>query len=118
MPAAPRPSGASHHVDPRWSLANERTFLAWVRTSLALLAGGVAAAKIADFEHELVRWIVAGPPLVAGALLPAGAAGRWRTYERAMRKGVDLPVGRGLGPLAYGLAAYGMVALVALLLDA
>jgi putative membrane protein len=39
--------GISSSSDPdyRFSLANERTFLAWIRTALALVAGGVAAAK-------------------------------------------------------------------------
>ena len=111
----PPPPG--HDVDYRWSLANERTFLAWIRTSLALVAGGVAAAKLADFQHELVRWVIAGPPLVAGAMTASRAAGRWRTYEDAMRRGASLPVGRGVGLLAHGLAAYGAVVVVALALD-
>ena len=119
MPAEPHsPSGPrSHAVDPRWSLANERTFLAWVRTALALIAGGLAAAKLAEFDHELVRWIVAGPPRVAGAIAAAAAARRRRTYEDAMREGAHLPVGRGIGFLAYGLAAYGAVVLVAVAID-
>ncbi|WP_283215114.1 DUF202 domain-containing protein [Pseudofrankia sp. DC12] len=32
--------------DYRFSLANERTFLAWIRTALALLAGGIAVVQI------------------------------------------------------------------------
>src|SRR5438552_3901781 len=45
--------------DYRFSLANERTYLAWIRTALALVAAGVAAAKALDFHHELARWLVA-----------------------------------------------------------
>ena len=56
-------------LDPRFSLANERTFLAWIRTSLALVAGGVVAAKALEFHHDAWRWIVAVPPIVAGAIL-------------------------------------------------
>ena len=33
--------------DPRFTLANERTFLAWIRTALALIAGGVALEALA-----------------------------------------------------------------------
>lgn len=35
-----------HDPDYRFSLANERTFLAWLRTALALLGGGVALASL------------------------------------------------------------------------
>lgn len=34
--------------DPRFSLANERTLLAWIRTSLAFLALGVALDALDD----------------------------------------------------------------------
>lgn len=33
--------------DPRFSLANERTVLAWLRTSLAFVAAGLGAATAA-----------------------------------------------------------------------
>jgi putative membrane protein len=98
-------------------LANERTFLAWIRTSLALLAGGVAAAKALEFHNELARWLVAGPPLAAGALLGADAVRRWRSYEDAMRAGSKLPAGRGLVALSVGLSVYGIVALIAIVID-
>jgi inner membrane protein YidH len=104
-------------VDPRWTLANERTFLAWSRTALALIAGGIAAVKLADFEHGAVRWIVAAPPLVGGTVLAGQAAGRFRRYEAAMRAHRPLPVGRSLGVLGVGLAVYGVVVLVAVVLD-
>jgi len=104
-------------VDYRFSLANERTFLSWIRTALALLAGGIAAAKALDFEHETWRWLVAAPPIVAGAVLAAEAPLRWRKYERAMGEGRPLPVGRGMAALGLGLAAYGTLALIATVLD-
>jgi putative membrane protein len=104
-------------IDYRFSLANERTFLSWIRTALALLAGGVAAAKAIEFHHEALRWVVAVPPIAAGAALAVDAWSRWRTYERTMRSGGDLPVGRGLPALAVGLGLYAVVALAALLLD-
>jgi putative membrane protein len=103
--------------DSRFSLANERTFLAWVRTALALLGGGVAAAKALDFHHEVVRWIVAGPPMVAGALLALEATRRWRIYETALTAGEPLPVGRGIRPIGVAFAAYAVVVMVASALD-
>lgn len=109
--------GGAERLDYRFSLANERTFLAWVRTALALLAGGVAAAKALDFEHSLWRWAVAGPPIVLGALLAARAAVQLRRYEAAMQQGRSLPGRRGLALLAGALAAYGALVLLAVTLD-
>lgn len=104
-------------VDARFSLANERTFLAWIRTSVALIAAGLLAAKALNFDHEAVRWLVAAPPIVAGALLAGDSHRRWRTYEDAMQRGQPLVTGRGLSALAIAVAGYGMVVLVATLVD-
>ncbi len=42
--------------DYRFSLANERTFLAWVRTALGFLAAGVGLDQLApDFATPVVR---------------------------------------------------------------
>jgi len=110
-------AGDRPDIDYRFSLANERTFLAWIRTALALVAGGVAAAKALDFHHDVWRWVIAGPPILAGALLAADATVRWRTYEDAMRAGRALPVGRGLRAVGLALCAYAVVALAASALD-
>jgi len=110
-------AGDRPDIDYRFSLANERTFLAWIRTSLALVAGGIAAAKALDFHHDVWRWAVAGPPILAGALLAADATVRWRTYEDAMRAGRRLPVGRGLRAFGLALCAYALIALAASALD-
>ena len=105
------------NLDPRFSLANERTFLAWIRTALALIAGGVAAAKALHFHHELWRWTVAGPPIAAGVLIAFEATQRWRAYEQAMQSGRPLPVGRGLQATGVLLAAYALLALAASALE-
>ncbi len=79
--------------DPRFTLANERTFLAWIRTSLAMLAGGIA---IEAFTSELflgpVRKGLAVLLLLLGMLLSAGAAVRWIRVERSMRNKTPLPL--------------------------
>jgi putative membrane protein len=79
--------------DPRFTLANERTFLAWIRTSLALLAGGIAIeAFTADLFMEPVRKVLAVLLLLLGMLLSAGAAIRWIRVERSMRNKTPLPL--------------------------
>ena len=103
--------------DPRFSLANERTYLAWVRTALALVVAGLIAAKAIDFHHEAWRWVVAVPPIVGGAAMALEARRRWRTYEAAMRAGEPLPAGGSIGLLSALLAVYAVVVLLATLID-
>lgn len=81
--------------DPRFTFANERTFLAWNRTSLALIGAGLAASQLLDFESELVRLLVALPPIALGGVLAVTSYRRWKANERAMRLGEPLPV---IGP--------------------
>lgn len=79
--------------DPRFTLANERTFLAWVRTALAFIAGGIAVeAFTGDLFPTAIRQILAILLLVLGMLLAGGAAVRWLNVERAMRRKNPLPV--------------------------
>lgn len=77
--------------DARFSLANERTFLSWIRTSLALAALGAALESI---ELDLSP----GPRLAASIVLlsiaaigPLHAWIRWCRVETAMREGRPLP---------------------------
>ena len=83
--------------DYRFSLANERTFLAWIRTSLGFLAGGVGLDQLApDFATPLIREILALLLcLFAGGLAIYGYL-RWLSNERAMRLKQDLPYTRTL----------------------
>ncbi len=77
--------------DPRFSLANERTFLAWIRTALALVAGAAAVDALPLPLPDPVQGLLAGLLALAG-LLTAGAAWRgWARTERAMREGSSLP---------------------------
>ena len=104
-------------ADYRLSLANERTFLAWIRTAVVLVAGGVAAAKAIEFNHDIWRWLVAGPPVVAGGVLALHAGARWRGYETTMGQAGQLAVGRGFRTGGIALSVYAAVALVAMVLD-
>ncbi|PEH50825.1 YidH family protein [Micrococcus luteus] len=100
--------------DPRFTLANERTFLAWVRTALALLAGGVAVeAFTGALFAPPVRVVLSTVLLVLAALLALGAGARWLRVERAMRHGRPLPL-----PLIVPVLAGGLVLAVVVLLAA
>ena len=106
-----------NQIDYRFSLANERTFLAWIRTSVALVAGGIVAAKALDFNHDFWRWIVSAPPIVGGGLLAVLATARWRRFEAAMRAGRELPIGRTIVVLGIAIALYAALVLVATIAD-
>lgn len=104
--------------DYRYSLANERTFLAWIRTSLALLAGGVAVIQLApDLGSRTVRLIIGVTLIVIAGLLAGASHHRWLTRERAMRLGVALPPNRLPLLLGYGLAAVALVTFAVLLIS-
>ncbi|UVJ38202.1 YidH family protein [Arthrobacter sp. CJ23] len=81
--------------DYRFSLANERTFLAWIRTSLALLAGAVAIDQLApNIAPQPVRVILCVVLSVIGAGLAALSYRRWGQNEAAMRNDQALPFSR------------------------
>lgn len=71
--------------DPRFTFANERTFLAWNRTALALIAAGLAAAQFLRFNLHGLRLIIAVPLIVLGAALALASYLHWEDSERAMR---------------------------------
>lgn len=77
--------------DPRFSLANERTFLAWIRTSLALLAAGVALEALQIPVSAGYRLAAAVVFVVLGVLAAAHAWLSWLRTERALREDRALP---------------------------
>ncbi|WP_051835915.1 YidH family protein [Streptomyces sp. NRRL WC-3549] len=100
--------------DYRFSLANERTFLAWIRTALALIGGGFAVDQFLPHLAWGVRAGLALALLVAGVLCALRAVNHWVRCERAMRRGEDLPVSRFpvLLSLAVAVVAVAMVVVV------
>lgn len=77
--------------DYRFSFANERTYLAWIRTSLALLAAGVAV-DVVDLSFDRGLQVTLAVLLVSLGLLSALVAWiRWALAERAMRRATPLP---------------------------
>ena len=102
--------------DPRFSLANERTFLAWMRTSLALLAAGVALEALDLPIAEGLRLASALVFVALGILAPVQAWTGWVSTERAMRESRPLPAPR-LGLLtAVGTTVAGVLVLIGLVL--
>ena len=90
--ARPRWQQEGQELDYRFSLANERTFLAWIRTALALLAGGVALEQFAtNLEPRVAVLALAIGLAVLAAVLSAGAYARWKSNEIAMRHARPLP---------------------------
>lgn len=86
------PSDGEQDPDYRFTLANERTFLAWIRTSLALIAGGVAIVQfVPQFGIPGVRHVLSVVLTAGGGLLAALAVRRWQRVQMAMRRNADLP---------------------------
>src|SRR6478736_2633955 len=82
---------AGQEPDPRYSLANERTFLAWVRTAIALLAGGIALEALGLPDNDGVRRVIAILLVLLGGGVTVFALQRWARIERAMRTGQPMP---------------------------
>lgn len=79
--------------DYRFTLANERTFLAWLRTGLALLAGAVALASLVhDFGPRPMRITMTAMLLALSLTVTLGAYARWERTERALREQRPLPM--------------------------
>ncbi len=105
-------------VDPdyRFSLANERTFLAWIRTALALLAGAVALKQLVpSFSIPGLRTGLSVVLAGLGLVIAVDAYRHWAGYESAMRRQVTLPKS-ALMPWVSGLLALAAVVVVVVVL--
>jgi putative membrane protein len=112
-PTAGIAGSAPGEPDPRLLYANERTFLAWIRTSLALVASGLAVIELLPaFRIEGGRRVVGLPLIALGTWLAAMAFRTWEANERAMRAGRPLPRNRQTLVLTVGVAAVAFVALI------
>ncbi|KPI16230.1 protein of unknown function DUF202 [Actinobacteria bacterium OK074] len=101
--------------DYRFSLANERTFLAWLRTALALIGGGFAVDQFLPDLNRGWRIGLALSLLGAGVLCALRAVNHWVRCERAMRRGEDLPVSRFPALLSVTVAVVAIVMVVVVL---
>lgn len=102
--------GHGREPDPRFSLANERTFLAWIRTTLALLAGAAAVHAFDLGVSDTVARTAAVLLAVAGLGCAVHAWIGWSGTERALREGRPLPSN------AMGLLLVTVVAVAALIM--
>ncbi len=76
--------------DVRSTLANERTFLAWIRTAMAFLAGGVAVDVVElDMDSALQR-ALSVTLLGIGTMCAMSSWVRWARTERALRREQEL----------------------------
>jgi len=110
LPTGQRVPAEPTEPDYRFTLANERTLLAWQRTSLGLMAAAVAVVRfmpelaVPGLRHAL------GVVIGAMAILTAIAGlRRWAHVDYAMRH--DQPLPRTTTPtyLAVGLTMMGLV---------
>lgn len=101
-----------HEPDYRFTLANERTYLAWIRTSLSLLAAGVAVVQLVPaFPVPGIRPATGGLLVVLAVLTAGGGLIRWLRVDQAMRRDLDLPRLRIPWVLALGLVLLALVGL-------
>jgi putative membrane protein len=98
--------------DPRFTLANERTFLAWIRTALALIAGGVALEALALPIEPALRRAASIILLLLGLVVPLLAWVTWGIVERALRQGRPLPGSKVALPVAAGVSLAGVLILI------
>lgn len=104
--------------DARFTFANERTFLAWNRTALALVATGVAATQfLPDLRVDWGREALGIPLIALGALVAVVSFFDWRRRQRAMRVGDPLPRSHIVTVLAVGIAIVAAVAVFLVLFE-
>jgi putative membrane protein len=103
------------HVDYRFLLANERTFLAWIRTALGIIAGGVALDQFVVIEGEQ-GWVaqLAILTIFLGAVIAVVGTVRWSRADRVMREG--RPMARSRGVVVVGLSVAAVAVVVGVLL--
>lgn len=90
--------------DPRFTLANERTFLAWTTTSLGTLGIGLAVGTVIPGEPVPLK-VIAALWILLSIVIALRALVRWFIVERAMRLGQGLPLSRSILWVAVAMGA-------------
>ncbi|MBV9451602.1 MAG: DUF202 domain-containing protein [Streptosporangiaceae bacterium] len=119
-PRAPAEDEEGTEPDPRFTFANERTFLAWSRTALALVVAGLGIVQLLPpFPGVPVgRHLLGVPLIVLGAVLAVAAYSEWIRNQRALRRGEPLP--RSVMPwvLAATITMMAVISAIVVLLSA
>jgi putative membrane protein len=111
------PGAMGEEPDPRLTFANERTFLAWNRTALGLIAAGAAAAAFLRSGLSGARLVVALPLIVLGATLAVVSLKQWEANEEAMRRGEPIPYTGLPRALAVTIAVVAVLCAVLVVVD-
>jgi putative membrane protein len=106
--------GSGEEPDPRFTLANERTLLAWIRTALALVGAGVVVDAVDLEVSDTVQHVLGAILVILGGGAAVGAWFRWAQIERSMRHRRPLPGMPLAAGVILGLIVVGVVVLVAL----
>jgi putative membrane protein len=107
--------GVGEDPDPRFSLANERTLLAWLRTALAFVVTGVGAVALdMVIDQPLLVAVVAAAASVVGAGTAVLAYWRWQRTERALRLRRPLPSPRPAALLVLAIVVFALTGVIAL----
>jgi inner membrane protein YidH len=86
------PTAVGTDPDVRFSYANERTFLAWNRTALAMITAGLAITQLLPpFDVPGGRRMIGMPLIAMGIVVSIASLAQWRRNEIAMRTGQPLP---------------------------
>ena len=107
---------AGTEPDARFTLANERTFLAWIRTALALIAGGVALEALGLPLQPTLRLAASILLLGLGLVVPLLVWHAWGATETALRQETPLPSSKLALPLAVGVTAVAILVVLGILL--
>jgi len=114
------PAGQGTEPDPRYTFANERTFLAWSRTALALVVAGLGVVQLLP-PFPGVPWgrhVLGVPLIVFGAVVAVTAYLEWVGNQRAMRLRQPLPQSVMPKLLAVVVAALAVISGVVVLVSA
>ena len=121
-PPAGTPVGTKPGTEPdaRFTFANERTFLAWSRTALALVVAGLGIVQLLP-PFPGVPWgrhLIGVPLILLGAFVAAAGYGEWVRHQRALRTGASIP--RSLLPavLTVTITCIALLSAVVLLISA
>jgi putative membrane protein len=104
--------------DVRFSYANERTFLAWIRTALALMTAGLAITQLLPpFDFAGGRRLIGLPLIALGVVVSVMSFTTWRANEQSMRRGVPIP--RSFVPLvtAFVVSVVAVIGLVLVIVE-